>query len=61
VYSDANVGADAAFQRHGDGEVAVVFVPGFLADQRVWDRVIALSRAAGVEFVQLDLAGCGER
>jgi esterase len=61
VYSDANPGAGAAFRRHGDGKVAVVFVPGFLDDQRVWDRVIALSRAAGVEFVQLDLAGCGER
>jgi pimeloyl-ACP methyl ester carboxylesterase len=61
VYSERNLGVGAAFRRHGEGAVAVVFVPGFLDDQRVWDRVIALSRAAGVEFVQLDLAGCGER
>ena len=61
MYSEPNLGAGAAFRRHGEGAVAVVFVPGFLDDQRVWDRVIALSRAAAVEFVQLDLAGCGER
>jgi pimeloyl-ACP methyl ester carboxylesterase len=61
VDADANPGARAAFRRHGEGEAAVVFVPGFLDDQGVWDRVIALSRSVGVEFVQLDLAGCGER
>ena len=32
--------SDATFLRRGEGELAVVFVHGFLDDQHVWDKVI---------------------
>jgi pimeloyl-ACP methyl ester carboxylesterase len=44
-----------------DGDRAIVFVHGFLDDQHVWDEVIAGLESPGVEPVQLDLPGCGER
>jgi pimeloyl-ACP methyl ester carboxylesterase len=52
---------DTALRRHGDGERAVVFVHGFLDDQYVWDKVIAELKTPGLETVQLDLAGMGDR
>ncbi|MEU6572599.1 alpha/beta fold hydrolase [Streptomyces sp. NPDC046805] len=52
---------DVRFRRGGAGSRAVVFVHGFLEDQYVWDGVIGELGSAGVETVQLDLAGLGER
>src|SRR5271170_723434 len=52
---------DLRFRRKGAGDVALVFVHGFLDDQHVWDGVIAELGHADVETVQLDLAGMGER
>jgi pimeloyl-ACP methyl ester carboxylesterase len=52
---------DTTFRRHGEGDRTIVFVHGFLDDQHVWDEVIAELESPGVERVQLDLAGCGER
>jgi pimeloyl-ACP methyl ester carboxylesterase len=52
---------DIAFRRHGEGERAVVFVHGFLDDQYVWEQVIAELKTPGIETVQLDLAGMGDR
>ncbi|TML95529.1 MAG: alpha/beta fold hydrolase [Actinobacteria bacterium] len=50
-----------AFRRRGEGATAVVFVHGFLDDQSVWDTVIDELTTAGIETIQLDLAGLGER
>src|ERR1700716_500225 len=52
---------DIAFRRHSERERAVVFVHGFLDDQYVWDKVIAELKTPGLETVQLDLAGMGDR
>ncbi|MFF4764628.1 alpha/beta fold hydrolase [Streptomyces sp. NPDC001292] len=52
---------DIRFRRRGAGEHAVVFVHGFLDDQYVWDGALEALTTTGVETVQLDLAGCGER
>src|SRR5258708_13225982 len=52
---------DTTFRRRGEGDRAIVFVHGFLDDQHVWDEVIAELESPGVERVQLDLPGCGER
>jgi pimeloyl-ACP methyl ester carboxylesterase len=54
-------GTDIAFRRHGEGERAVVFVHGFLDDQYVWEKVVAELKTGGVETIQLDLAGMGDR
>ena len=50
-----------AFRRRGEGATAVVFVHGFLDDQSVWDTVIDELTTAGIETIQLDLAGLGDR
>jgi pimeloyl-ACP methyl ester carboxylesterase len=42
-------------------ERAIVFVHGFLDDQRVWDCVVAGLESPGFDRVQVDLPGCGER
>ncbi|HYZ54997.1 MAG TPA: alpha/beta fold hydrolase [Streptosporangiaceae bacterium] len=52
---------DVRFRRDGTGDAALVFVPGFLDDQHVWDGVIAELSGEDAETVQLDLAGLGER
>ncbi|MDQ0779012.1 pimeloyl-ACP methyl ester carboxylesterase [Streptomyces aurantiacus] len=52
---------DTRFRRHGSGGTALVFVHGFLDDQYVWDGVIDAMTAPGFEYVQLDLAGSGDR
>ncbi|MGW7427526.1 alpha/beta fold hydrolase [Streptomyces sp. NPDC054813] len=52
---------DVRYRRTGDGELAVVFVHGFLDDQYAWDRLIPQLTAPGIECVTLDLAGCGDR
>lgn len=54
-------GTDIAFWRRREGDVAVVFVHGFLDDHRVWHSVIADLETPRVETVQLDLAGMGTR
>ncbi|MFJ9011540.1 alpha/beta fold hydrolase [Streptomyces canus] len=52
---------DIRFRRRGTGDTALVFVHGFLDDQYVWDGVIDALAAPGFEYVQLDLAGSGDR
>jgi alpha-beta hydrolase superfamily lysophospholipase len=52
---------DVRFRRAGEGDVAVVFIHGFLDDQYIWDRLTAQLTMLGVEHVTLDLAGCGDR
>jgi pimeloyl-ACP methyl ester carboxylesterase len=52
---------DGTFRTHGEGDRALVFVHGFLDDQRVWDGVVAGLASSGFERVQVDLPGCGER
>jgi len=54
-------GTPITFHRQGGGRLAVVFVHGFLDDHRVWDEVIDELRDLAVEFISVDLAGCGER
>src|SRR6266480_4928967 len=53
--------SDATFLRRGEGDLAVVFVHGFLDDLHVWDKVIAELKTPGIETVRLDLAGLGDR
>ncbi|AVH54762.1 MULTISPECIES: alpha/beta fold hydrolase [Streptomyces] len=48
------------FRRGGAGDVAVVFVHGFLDDQYIWDALTAELQSP-VEYVTVDLAGCGDR
>ncbi|MDT0479431.1 alpha/beta fold hydrolase [Streptomyces doebereineriae] len=52
---------DIRFRRRGTGDTALVFVHGFLDDQYVWDGVIDALTVPGFEYVQLDLAGSGDR
>ncbi|MGW3248020.1 alpha/beta fold hydrolase [Streptomyces sp. NPDC001070] len=52
---------DVRFRRRGRGDRALVFVHGFLDDQYVWEPLTAELTTAGVEYVTLDLAGCGDR
>ncbi|WP_406490341.1 alpha/beta hydrolase [Streptomyces sp. NBC_01604] len=52
---------DIRFRRRGTGDTALVFVHGFLDDQYVWDGVIDALTVPGVEYLQLDLAGSGDR
>lgn len=52
---------DVRYRRTGDGDLAVVFVHGFLDDQYVWDRLIPQLATPGIECITLDLAGCGDR
>jgi pimeloyl-ACP methyl ester carboxylesterase len=52
---------DAMFLRRGEGELAVVFVHGFLDDQHVWDKVIDELNTPGIETIRLDLPGLGDR
>jgi pimeloyl-ACP methyl ester carboxylesterase len=54
-------GTNVAYGRSGGGGVAAVFVHGFLDDQSVWNDVVASLKTPGVETVQIDLAGMGER
>jgi pimeloyl-ACP methyl ester carboxylesterase len=49
------------YHARGKGPHTVVFVHGFLDAGKVWDEAIAASRTNNVEWVQLDLAGMGER
>lgn len=53
--------SDATFLRHGEGDLAVVFVHGFLDDQHVWDKVIDELRTPGIETIRLDVPGLGDR
>ncbi|MER6850618.1 alpha/beta hydrolase [Streptomyces flaveolus] len=53
--------SDIRFRRRGTGGSALVFVHGFLDDQYVWDGVIDSLTTPGYEYVQLDLAGSGDR
>ncbi|MCX5096885.1 alpha/beta fold hydrolase [Streptomyces sp. NPDC059837] len=53
--------SDIRFKRRGTGDTALVFVHGFLDDQYVWDAVIDAMAVPGFEYVQLDLAGSGDR
>ncbi|MGW1912971.1 alpha/beta fold hydrolase [Streptomyces sp. NPDC002076] len=53
--------SDVRFRSQGEGELAVVCVHGFLDDQYVWDGMISALTTSGVEWVTLDLAGCGDR
>lgn len=53
--------SDIRFKRRGAGDTALVFVHGFLDDQYVWDGMIDALAMPGFEYVQLDLAGSGDR
>jgi len=44
---------DAIFLRRGEGELAVVFVHGFLDDQHVWDKVIDELKTPEIETIRL--------
>jgi pimeloyl-ACP methyl ester carboxylesterase len=52
---------DVRFRRQDKGDLALVFVHGFLDDQYVWDRLIPELTTPGLECVTLDLAGSGNR
>jgi pimeloyl-ACP methyl ester carboxylesterase len=54
-------GTDITFRRQGGGELALIFVHGFLDDHHVWDDVVAELADLPAEFIQVDLAGCGVR
>ncbi len=54
-------GTDIPFQRSGSGQLALVFVHGFLDDSSVWDEVVADLAPSQTETIQLDLAGMGAR
>src|SRR5438093_9136742 len=43
---------DATFLRRGEGELAVVFVHGFLDDQHVWDKVIDELKTPRIETIR---------
>ncbi|MFD9655778.1 alpha/beta fold hydrolase [Streptomyces mirabilis] len=49
------------FRPQGKGDLALMFVHGFLDDQYVWDRLIPELTTPGLECVTLHLAGCGDR
>lgn len=53
--------SDIRYRRRGSGATALVFVHGFLDDQYVWDGVVDAVTLPGFEYVQLDLAGSGDR
>jgi len=46
--SEQTPDSDARFLRRGEGELAVVFVHGFLDDQHVWDKVIDELKTPGM-------------
>ncbi|MEV5383654.1 alpha/beta hydrolase [Streptomyces sp. NPDC052721] len=52
---------DVRYRRSGAGDLAVVFVHGFLDDQYVWDTLISRLTTPGIECVTLNLPGCGDR
>jgi pimeloyl-ACP methyl ester carboxylesterase len=58
---DTVSGTPITFHRQGSGRLAVLLVHGFLDDHRVWDEVIDELADLAVEFISVDLAGCGER
>lgn len=47
--------------RHGKGDVAVIFVHGYLDNHAVWDEIVPLLGDAGAELVTFDTPGSGER
>lgn len=49
------------YRRDGKGDLAVVFVHGFLDDQYVWDSLIPRLATPGIECVTLNLPGAGDR
>ncbi|MFJ6893818.1 alpha/beta fold hydrolase [Streptomyces hokutonensis] len=53
--------SDIVFHRDGVGDIAVVFMHGWIDDLHVWNPVIAELSGSGFETVQLDLAGFGNR
>jgi pimeloyl-ACP methyl ester carboxylesterase len=52
---------DLTYSRKRSGELAVVFIHGFLDDKSVWDGVVDSLGTPGVETIQIDLAGMGDR
>ncbi|BCW43843.1 alpha/beta fold hydrolase [Arthrobacter sp. StoSoilB5] len=52
---------DPSLTTTGSGDVAVLFIHGFLDDQSVWDDVVSELATANAQFLRLDLAGMGDR
>ena len=52
---------DPSLTTSGSGDVAVLFIHGFLDDQSVWDDVVSELATADVQLLRLDLAGMGDR
>ncbi|MEV0470766.1 alpha/beta fold hydrolase [Streptomyces prunicolor] len=53
--------SDIVFRRDGVGDIAVVFMHGWIDDLHVWNPVITELSGSGFETVQFDLAGFGNR
>ncbi|WP_457967399.1 alpha/beta fold hydrolase [Arthrobacter sp. D1-29] len=52
---------DPSLKVTGSGNVAVLFIHGFLDDQSVWDDVVSELATADAQLLRLDLAGMGDR
>src|SRR5688572_11633811 len=52
---------DPSLTTTGSGDVAVLFIHGFLDDQSVWDDVVSELATADAQLLRLDLAGMGDR
>ncbi|MFK0107127.1 alpha/beta fold hydrolase [Streptomyces sp. NPDC091217] len=49
------------FRRHGEGDLAVVFLHGFPDDRHTWDALIPVLTTPGVERVTIGLTGSTDR
>lgn len=52
---------DPSLTTTGSGDVAVIFIHGFLDDQSAWDDVVSELATVNAQLLRLDLAGMGTR